>query len=108
VPVPAFGPQMICTRCGIVGADARSIGKVSGGLLVDVDTFEHHRQLVPPRHRRYQSPLQRYPGFGLQRARARRAPRDDGSVADRKVVMGALSLYLDFINMFMHCCPVKC
>jgi hypothetical protein len=23
VPVPAFGPQMVCTRCGIVGADAR-------------------------------------------------------------------------------------
>jgi len=28
-------------------------------------------------------------------------PRDDGSAAGRKVVMGALSLYLDFINMFM-------
>ena len=23
VPVPAFGPRMICTRCGIIGADAR-------------------------------------------------------------------------------------
>jgi hypothetical protein len=23
VPVPSFGPRMICTRCGIVGADAR-------------------------------------------------------------------------------------
>jgi hypothetical protein len=23
VPVPAFGPRMVCTRCGIVGADAR-------------------------------------------------------------------------------------
>jgi FtsH-binding integral membrane protein len=28
-------------------------------------------------------------------------PTDDGSVAGRKAVMGALSLYLDFINMFM-------
>ena len=28
-------------------------------------------------------------------------PQDDGTVAGRKVVMGALSLYLDFINMFM-------
>jgi hypothetical protein len=23
VPVPAFGPNMVCTRCGIVGAFAR-------------------------------------------------------------------------------------
>jgi hypothetical protein len=23
VPVPTFGPRMACTRCGIVGADAR-------------------------------------------------------------------------------------
>jgi hypothetical protein len=23
VPVPSFGPRMVCTRCGIVGADAR-------------------------------------------------------------------------------------
>jgi hypothetical protein len=23
VPVPAFGPRMVCTRCGIVGAEAR-------------------------------------------------------------------------------------
>jgi uncharacterized protein len=27
--------------------------------------------------------------------------QDDGTVAGRKAVMGALSLYLDFINMFM-------
>ena len=26
---------------------------------------------------------------------------DDGSVSGRKAVMGALSLYLDFINLFM-------
>jgi len=23
VPVPTFGPRMVCTRCGIMGADAR-------------------------------------------------------------------------------------
>jgi hypothetical protein len=23
LPVPAFGPRMVCTNCGIVGADAR-------------------------------------------------------------------------------------
>jgi FtsH-binding integral membrane protein len=27
-------------------------------------------------------------------------PMDDGTVAGRKAVMGALSLYLDFLNMF--------
>ncbi len=28
-------------------------------------------------------------------------PQDDGTIAGRKAIMGALSLYLDFINMFM-------
>ena len=28
-------------------------------------------------------------------------PMDDGTVAGRKAVMGALSLYLDFVNMFL-------
>ena len=23
VPVPTFGPKMVCTRCGMVGADVR-------------------------------------------------------------------------------------
>jgi hypothetical protein len=23
VPVPTFGPRMVCTNCGIIGADAR-------------------------------------------------------------------------------------
>ena len=23
VPVPAFGPRMVCTRCGIIGAHAQ-------------------------------------------------------------------------------------
>jgi hypothetical protein len=23
VPVPTFGPRMVCSRCGIIGADAR-------------------------------------------------------------------------------------
>ena len=23
IPVPAFGPRMVCTRCGMIGADAR-------------------------------------------------------------------------------------
>ena len=23
IPVPTFGPRMVCTRCGILGADAR-------------------------------------------------------------------------------------
>jgi FtsH-binding integral membrane protein len=28
-------------------------------------------------------------------------PQDDGTITGRKAIMGALSLYLDFINMFM-------
>jgi FtsH-binding integral membrane protein len=28
-------------------------------------------------------------------------PYDDATAASRKVVMGALSLYLDFINLFL-------
>jgi FtsH-binding integral membrane protein len=28
-------------------------------------------------------------------------PMDDGTVVGRKAVMGALALYLDFINLFM-------
>jgi len=28
-------------------------------------------------------------------------PMNDGTVASRKVVMGALVLYLDFINLFL-------
>ena len=28
-------------------------------------------------------------------------PQDDGTIAGRKAIMGALSLYLDFINMFL-------
>jgi len=27
VAVPAFGPRMVCTGCGIVGADARPNGQ---------------------------------------------------------------------------------
>jgi hypothetical protein len=23
IPVPSFGPRMVCTRCGIIGASAR-------------------------------------------------------------------------------------
>jgi uncharacterized protein len=29
------------------------------------------------------------------------SPMDDGTVAGRKAVMGALKLYLDFINLFL-------
>jgi hypothetical protein len=34
VPVPTFGPRMVCTRCGIVGADVRRTGG-SGSVSVD-------------------------------------------------------------------------
>ena len=29
------------------------------------------------------------------------SPKDDGTIAGRKAVMGALRLYLDFINLFL-------
>jgi hypothetical protein len=29
VPVPSFGPRMVCTRCGIIGADARPNWRVN-------------------------------------------------------------------------------
>jgi hypothetical protein len=32
------------------------------------------------------------------------SPMDDGTIAGRKAVMGALRLYLDFINLFPCCC----
>ena len=39
--------------------------------------------------------------YDTQRIKEMYDVNDDGSVAGRKAVMGALSLYLDFINMFM-------
>jgi FtsH-binding integral membrane protein len=39
--------------------------------------------------------------WDTQRIKEMYSPMDDGTVAGRKAVMGALRLYLDFINMFM-------
>ncbi len=39
--------------------------------------------------------------FDTQRIKEMYDPQDDGTVAGRKAVMGALTLYLDFINMFL-------
>jgi FtsH-binding integral membrane protein len=39
--------------------------------------------------------------YDTQRIKEMYSPMDDGTVAGRKAVMGALSLYLDFINLFM-------
>jgi hypothetical protein len=39
--------------------------------------------------------------YDTQRIKEMYSVNDDGSVTGRKAVMGALSLYLDFINMFM-------
>jgi FtsH-binding integral membrane protein len=39
--------------------------------------------------------------YDTQRIKEMYDPMDDGTVAGRKAVMGALSLYLDFINLFM-------
>jgi FtsH-binding integral membrane protein len=40
-------------------------------------------------------------GWDTQRIKEMYSPMDDGTIAGRKAVMGALSLYLDFINLFL-------
>ncbi len=39
--------------------------------------------------------------YDTQKIKEMYSPMDDGTIAGRKAVMGALSLYLDFINLFM-------
>jgi FtsH-binding integral membrane protein len=39
--------------------------------------------------------------WDTQKIKEMYSPMDDGTVAGRKVVMGALALYLDFLNMFV-------
>jgi FtsH-binding integral membrane protein len=39
--------------------------------------------------------------WDTQRIKEMYDPQDDGTIAGRKAVMGALSLYLDFINLFL-------
>jgi uncharacterized protein len=39
--------------------------------------------------------------WDTQRIKEMYSPMDDGTIAGRKAVMGALSLYLDFINLFL-------
>jgi FtsH-binding integral membrane protein len=39
--------------------------------------------------------------YDTQRIKEMYSVQDDGTVAGRKAVMGALSLYLDFINLFL-------
>ena len=39
--------------------------------------------------------------WDTQKTKEMYEPMNDGTVASRKVVMGALALYLDFINMFL-------
>jgi uncharacterized protein len=40
-------------------------------------------------------------GWDTQRIKEMYSPMDDGTIGGRKAVMGALSLYLDFINLFL-------
>ena len=39
--------------------------------------------------------------WDTQKIKEMYSPYDDGTVAGRKAVMGALTLYLDFINLFL-------
>lgn len=34
IPVPAFGPRMICTACGAIGADAVELERTRAALFV--------------------------------------------------------------------------
>jgi hypothetical protein len=50
VPVPTFGPRMVCTRCGIIGADARPNwherpARLSGAGTALAMSTERHRAL---------------------------------------------------------------
>ncbi len=35
VPVPSFGPRMVCTGCGVVGADAAELDGEAGAANAD-------------------------------------------------------------------------
>ena len=39
--------------------------------------------------------------YDAQKIKEMYSAMDDGTVAGRKAIMGALSLYLDFINLFL-------
>ena len=39
--------------------------------------------------------------YDTQKIKEMYSPMDDGTVGGRKAVMGALTLYLDFINLFL-------
>jgi FtsH-binding integral membrane protein len=39
--------------------------------------------------------------WDTQKIKEMYSPMDDGTVAGRKAVMGALALYLDFVNLFL-------
>jgi uncharacterized protein len=39
--------------------------------------------------------------WDTQRIKEMYSANDDGTVASRKAIMGALTLYLDFINLFL-------
>ena len=45
--------------------------------------------------------LFRSTAYDTQNIKEMYSPMDDGTVAGRKAVMGALTLYLDFINLFV-------
>jgi hypothetical protein len=54
VPVPVFGPRMVCTMCGIVGADARPNWLERGGADMPFATFRARRSVIA-RQLRYQA-----------------------------------------------------
>jgi len=56
VPVPTFGPRVVCTRCGTIGADARpnwreQPARLSGAGSAPWRCTERHRALEPDARR---------------------------------------------------------
>ena len=68
-------------------------------MLVDVFLQSTAPRLGAVGHRR--ADLHWAHRVGYQKIKEYYDPMDDGTIAGRKVVMGALALYLDFINLFL-------
>jgi hypothetical protein len=59
MPVPSFGPRMVCTRCGIVGADARPNWREQPARLSGAGTdIRPAHGLHPVRHLRCRRPAE--------------------------------------------------
>jgi FtsH-binding integral membrane protein len=84
----AFGSFLIMGLFGIILASVVNIFLASPGLTFAISVIG---VLV----------FAGLTAYDTQRIKEMYTPMDDGTVAGRKAVMGALTLYLDFINLFL-------